>query len=176
VKEGGRLEQVHSELADFAQAVADVPELRAVLRNPQVEPRAKAGVLEELLGDADKLLRNFLMLTAKKGRIADVEEIAREFEELVAREERRLDVELTKEELASRLAGFQPPPPAYRTSSRLRLPHLVISWEVTRAKNGAHQASCCGVILGRDILPRIVGHESGRDGADDRGRRHHRHP
>ena len=86
---------MHSELADFAQAVADVPELRAVLRNPQVEPRAKAGVLEELLGDADKLLRNFLMLTAEKGRIADVEEIAREFERLVAREERRLDVELT---------------------------------------------------------------------------------
>ena len=94
-KEGGRLGRVHSELADFAQAVADVPELRAVLRNPQVEPRTKARVLEDLLGDADELLRNFLMLTAEKGRAADVEEIAREFERLVAREERRLDVELT---------------------------------------------------------------------------------
>jgi F-type H+-transporting ATPase subunit delta len=52
-------------------------------------------VLEELLGGADELLRNFLMLTAEKGRIADIEEISREFERLMAREERRLDVELT---------------------------------------------------------------------------------
>jgi len=86
---------VHEELTDFATAVAEVPELRAVLRNPQIEPREKARVLEELLGDADELLRNFLMLTAEKGRIADIDEIAREFERLVAREERRLDVELT---------------------------------------------------------------------------------
>jgi len=94
-KEQGRLQQVHSDLADFAQAVADVPELRAVLRNPQIEPRAKARVLQELLGGAEELVRNFLMLTAEKGRIADVDEIAREFERLVARDERRLDVELT---------------------------------------------------------------------------------
>jgi F-type H+-transporting ATPase subunit delta len=66
-----------------------------VLRNPQIEPTTKARVLEELLGDADELVRNFLMLTAEKGRIADIEEIAREFERLVARDERRLEVELT---------------------------------------------------------------------------------
>ena len=94
-KEQGRLQQVHSDLADFAQAVADVPELRAVLRNPQIEPRAKARVLQELLGGAEELVRNFVMLTAEKGRIADIDEIAREFERLVARDERRLDVELT---------------------------------------------------------------------------------
>jgi F-type H+-transporting ATPase subunit delta len=52
-------------------------------------------VLTELVGDADELIRNFLLLAAEKGRIGDVEEIAREFERLVAREERRLNVELT---------------------------------------------------------------------------------
>lgn len=93
--EAGRLATVHQELDDFAAAAADVPELRAVLRNPQVDPRAKAGLLEELLGGADKLVRNFLRLTAEKGRVAEIEEIAREFDRLVAREERRLDVELT---------------------------------------------------------------------------------
>ena len=72
-----------------------MPQLRAVLRNPQVDQRAKAGVLEELLAGADELVRNFLLLTAEKGRIGDVEEIAREFERLVAREQRRLEVELT---------------------------------------------------------------------------------
>jgi F-type H+-transporting ATPase subunit delta len=86
---------VHEELSDFAAAVAQVPELRAVLRNPQVESQAKAALLEQLLGGADELVRNFLMLAAEKGRIADIDEIAREFERLVAREERRLDVQLT---------------------------------------------------------------------------------
>jgi F-type H+-transporting ATPase subunit delta len=94
-KENGRLQQVSEELADFAAAVHDVPELRSVLRNPQLDPRAKVGVLDELLGGADVLVRNFLRLAAEKGRIGQIEEIAREFDRLMAREERRLNVELT---------------------------------------------------------------------------------
>jgi F-type H+-transporting ATPase subunit delta len=82
-------------LGDFAAAVADVAELRNVLRNPQVDPKTKADLLQELLGEADVLVRNFLRLVAEKGRIGDIEEIAREFERLVAKEERRLNVELT---------------------------------------------------------------------------------
>jgi F-type H+-transporting ATPase subunit delta len=72
-----------------------VPELRAVLRNPQLEPRLKVAVLDEVLGDADELVRNFLRLVAEKGRIGQIEEIAREFDRLLAVEERRLNVELT---------------------------------------------------------------------------------
>jgi len=94
-QDAGRLEQVHSDLADFATAVTDVPELRAVLRNPQIDARTKAGLLDELLGGADELVRNFLRLVAEKGRGGELEEIAREFERLVANEERRLNVELT---------------------------------------------------------------------------------
>jgi F-type H+-transporting ATPase subunit delta len=75
--------------------VHDVPELRLALRNPQVDARAKADVVQELVGDAEDLVRNFLLLTAEKGRIGDIEEIAREFDRLVAREERRLAVEIT---------------------------------------------------------------------------------
>ncbi|TML90261.1 MAG: ATP synthase F1 subunit delta [Actinobacteria bacterium] len=94
-KENGRLPEVHEELADFAGAVADVPELRSILRNPQLEPSAKAAVLEDLLGGAEELLRNFLRLAAEKGRIGEIEDIAREFERLMAKAERRLTVELT---------------------------------------------------------------------------------
>ena len=83
------------ELADFAAAVRDVPELRSALRNPQLEPRTKVAVLDELLGESDELLRNFLRLVAEKGRIGSIEEMAREFDRLLAREERRLNVELT---------------------------------------------------------------------------------
>ena len=86
---------MREQLQDFVAAVADVPELRAVLRNPQLDPKAKARVLTDLLGDADELLRNFLLLTAEKGRIGEIETIGAEFERLMAREERRLTVELT---------------------------------------------------------------------------------
>jgi F-type H+-transporting ATPase subunit delta len=66
-----------------------------VLRNPQLEPRKKVELLDELLGGADELVRNFLRLAAEKGRIGEIEEIARELDRLMAREERRLNVELT---------------------------------------------------------------------------------
>jgi F-type H+-transporting ATPase subunit delta len=86
---------VSEELADFAAAVHEVPQLRSVLRNPQLDPRAKVAVLDEILGGADELLRNFVRLATEKGRIGQIEEIAREFDRLMAREERRLNVELT---------------------------------------------------------------------------------
>jgi F-type H+-transporting ATPase subunit delta len=86
---------VSEDLADFAAAVRDVPELRSALRNPQLESRTKIAVLDEIVGDSDTLLRNFLRLVAEKGRIGSIEEIAREFDRLMAREERRLNVELT---------------------------------------------------------------------------------
>jgi F-type H+-transporting ATPase subunit delta len=60
-----------------------------------VDPRTKARLLDELLGGADELIRNFLRLTAEKGRIAGIQEIASEFERLMAAEERRLNVTLT---------------------------------------------------------------------------------
>ncbi len=73
----------------------DVPELRIVLRNPQIEPRTKADLLQELLGGSDELVRNFLRLVAEKGRIGEIEEIARELDRLIAAQERRIKVELT---------------------------------------------------------------------------------
>jgi F-type H+-transporting ATPase subunit delta len=66
-----------------------------VLRNPELDPQTKAGLVGELLGEADELVRNFVRLAAEKGRIGDIEEIARAFDRLMAAEERRIDVELT---------------------------------------------------------------------------------
>jgi F-type H+-transporting ATPase subunit delta len=86
---------VREELGDFVAAVEEVPELRELLRNPQVDPRARAAALEDILGDADELLRNFLRLLSAKGRSGQIEEIHQEFERLAAAEERRLEVELT---------------------------------------------------------------------------------
>jgi F-type H+-transporting ATPase subunit delta len=86
---------VHEQLSEFVEAVRDVPELRSVLRNPQLESWAKGVVVSDMVGDADELVRNFLLVTADKGRIGEIEEIGKEFERLMAREQRRLRVELT---------------------------------------------------------------------------------
>jgi F-type H+-transporting ATPase subunit delta len=94
-QEEQRLPQVREELASFVQMTHDVPELGALLRNPQLDTQAKARTLGELLAGSDEIVRNFLMLVTGKGRIVELDEIAREFERLVAAEEGRLEVELT---------------------------------------------------------------------------------
>jgi F-type H+-transporting ATPase subunit delta len=94
-KEQGIVDAVQEELGDFVAAVRDVPELRAVLRNPQIDPRAKAAALEAITDGVHDIVRNFLLLLTQKGRIAEVEEIARELDRFVAREQGQLTVELT---------------------------------------------------------------------------------
>jgi F-type H+-transporting ATPase subunit delta len=94
-KENDRLARVREELGDFVAAIEEVPELRELLRNPEVDSRARAAALDDVLGDADELLRNFLRLLSEKGRSGQIETIHEEFERLAAAEERRLEVELT---------------------------------------------------------------------------------
>ncbi len=79
----------------MARALEDVPELAALLQNPEIEPHLKADVLDKVLGGADELIRNFVRLVVEKGRGGEIREIAAEFETLVAAEEGVLDVELT---------------------------------------------------------------------------------
>ena len=86
---------MHEALGDFAAALTESPELRAVLRNPQLESTAKAAILADLAGDEEPLFTHFLRVVAEKGRAAELDDIAKEFERLMAREERRLTVELT---------------------------------------------------------------------------------
>jgi F-type H+-transporting ATPase subunit delta len=94
-KEEGRLEQVAADLAELARALDEVPELRAVLRNPQIDLSEKAALLDQLTAGGDELLRNFVRLVSEKGRAAELSEMSSELEALVAREQNRLAVELT---------------------------------------------------------------------------------
>src|SRR5437588_13105763 len=86
-KERGHLAGVREELADFAAAMRDVPELHDTLVNPQLDPRVKRSALEGLLAGGNELVRNFLLLLAEKGRIGELEPIQAEFERLVAADE-----------------------------------------------------------------------------------------
>jgi F-type H+-transporting ATPase subunit delta len=108
--EKDRLEPVREQLQQVVEADEQVPEFRELLRNPRLDPRARAAAIEDVLGDADELLRNFLLLLADKGRTGQLEEIAREFERLVARHEGVIHAELTtavplSDEEASKLLG-----------------------------------------------------------------------
>jgi F-type H+-transporting ATPase subunit delta len=90
-----RVDAVREELSDFVESVREVPELRAVLLNPQLDPRAKVSVLEELLGSSDELIRNFLILLTERGRTRELEEVQRELERILAAEAGQLTMELT---------------------------------------------------------------------------------
>ena len=94
-QEANRVDAVAGDLAAIASAMDDVPELRAFLRNPQVEPEGKAAVLEEVAAGADELVRNFVRLAAEKGRAGELAEISAELDALVAQAQNRLSVELT---------------------------------------------------------------------------------
>jgi F-type H+-transporting ATPase subunit delta len=94
-KEQGRLDEVRDELQGFVAALHEVPELGALLRNPQLDPPAKAEALSAVMEGADELVRNFFRLVAEKGRAPMIEEIVGEYEALVAAEEQILKVELT---------------------------------------------------------------------------------
>lgn len=91
----GRLEPVREQLEQIVTAAAEVPELRELLRNPQLDPRARAAALEDVLAGGEQLLRNFLLVLVDKGRVGELEVIAEEFERLVAEQEGVLSAELT---------------------------------------------------------------------------------
>jgi F-type H+-transporting ATPase subunit delta len=90
-----KLEPVGEQLAQLVEAEGKVPELRELLRNPQLDPRARRAALEDVLAGSDDLLRNFLLVLADKGRAGQLEEIAKEFERLVAEHEGVVHAELT---------------------------------------------------------------------------------
>jgi F-type H+-transporting ATPase subunit delta len=94
-QEAGRLDEVSADLAALGAAMEEVPELRAFLRNPQIDPAGKASVLEQLAEGADELVRNFVRLAAEKGRAGEIDEVSRELDALVAQAQNRLAVELT---------------------------------------------------------------------------------
>ena len=86
---------MRDELLDIGRALEDVGELDALLENPEIEPHLKARVLDQILGGADELVRNFVRLVIEKGRAGEIREIAAEFDALYFEQQRVLDVEVT---------------------------------------------------------------------------------
>jgi F-type H+-transporting ATPase subunit delta len=151
--ERGRLAEVREELADFVAVVESSDELRGLLRNPQVEPRVKRDALAAALGDADELVRNFLLLVAEKGRIGEIGEIQRELERLIAREARVLELELTtavelSEEEAARLVRQIEDASGRRVEATRRVDPSIIGGIVVQAGSQRLDASVRGRLNG----------------------------
>jgi F-type H+-transporting ATPase subunit delta len=94
-KEQGRFQPVRDDLHAFAEAAREVPELRALLQNPEIDSGVKGEALASVLADADELVRNFVLLVVEKGRADELDEMVAELDALVAAEEGILDVKLT---------------------------------------------------------------------------------
>jgi F-type H+-transporting ATPase subunit delta len=94
-REGKSLDDVRVQFEAFTTAVGDSDELRGLLRNPQIDPRAKWEILDRLISGADDAFRNFLHLLTEKNRLAEVLDVYEEWERLLAAEEQVLEVELT---------------------------------------------------------------------------------
>ena len=92
---GGHLDAVRAEFGEFVASVGENPELRNLLRNPQIDMRTKGDVLASVLSDSDEVFRNFVGVLVEKHRIAEIESIHEEWERLLAARERVLEVELT---------------------------------------------------------------------------------
>ena len=65
-----RVEIAREQLAELASALETTPELESFLANPQLDPGAKASVLDEVTVGAHPVVRNFVRLVAPTGRAA----------------------------------------------------------------------------------------------------------
>jgi F-type H+-transporting ATPase subunit delta len=93
--ERGNVAEVQEQLASVAEALVEMPQLRSVIGNPQVDAGSKAAVLEAAAGEPDELVSNFLKLVAEKGRAGSIDGIHAELDRIVAQAEGQLNVTLT---------------------------------------------------------------------------------
>ncbi len=94
-KDAKRVDAVRDEFTGFVEALRSSDELVDLLRNPQIDPRAKQESLQAVLAGADETFLNFVRLVAEKGRAGELDAIHEEWERLLAAEERILELELT---------------------------------------------------------------------------------
>jgi ATP synthase F1 delta subunit len=94
-QESGELDRIHTELGEFADALADNRELQVFLFSPYFSSQEKKDGLERLIDDADENLVRFLGLLAERHRMPALFRIRRSFDALWAKENRLLSVSVT---------------------------------------------------------------------------------
>ena len=91
----GKINELQSQLAEFADAVDGDRELQVFLFSPYLSSQDKKEGLARAVTGAEPEFVNFLELLVEKGRMPEVFRIRREFDELWKKANRRLDVTVT---------------------------------------------------------------------------------
>jgi ATP synthase F1 delta subunit len=94
-KERGKLDQIHEQLGQVADAIAESRELQVFLFSPYFSSEEKRDGISRAVSGAEPELVNFLELLAEKHRMPVIFRVRRQFDELWAEENRRLEVTLT---------------------------------------------------------------------------------
>jgi F-type H+-transporting ATPase subunit delta len=90
-----KLDQIHDELDEFADAVADNRDLQVFLFSPYFSSEEKRKGIERAVSGADPELVNFLGLLVEKHRMPAIFRIRDDFDDLWAEANKRLEVTLT---------------------------------------------------------------------------------
>ena len=93
-KESGKLDEVHEQLGEFADALAENRELQIFLFSPYFSSAEKRDGIRRVISGGNEELVNFLELLAEKHRMPAIFRIRQAFDELWAKENRRLEVRL----------------------------------------------------------------------------------
>lgn len=93
-KETGKLDRIHEQLGQFADAVDGSHDLQVFLFSPYFSSAEKREGIARTVSGAEDELQNFLELLAEKHRMPAIFHMRRHFDERWAEENRRLDVRL----------------------------------------------------------------------------------
>ena len=94
-KEKEKLDRIHDELNQFADAMAGDHEMQVFFFSPYFSTADKQQGIERAVSDADPEFVNFLKLLAEKHRLPLIFRIRRQFEQRWKEENRKLDVTVT---------------------------------------------------------------------------------
>jgi ATP synthase F1 delta subunit len=91
----GKLDAIHDELGEFADAMSENRDLQVFLFSPYFSSAEKKEGLGRVVSGAEEEFQNFLELLAEKHRMPAIFQIRRRFDERWAEENKRLEVTLT---------------------------------------------------------------------------------
>jgi F-type H+-transporting ATPase subunit delta len=94
-KEKGKLDEVHEQLGEVADALSEDRDLQVFFFSPYFSSAEKREGISKAIKGADEELDNFLELLAEKHRMPALFRIRKRFDELWAEENRRLGVTVT---------------------------------------------------------------------------------
>src|SRR5437899_11711639 len=94
-REKGKLDEIHDQLGEVADAIAANRDLQVFLFSPYFSSTEKRNGITRVISGAEPELVNFLELLAEKHRMPAIFRIRSRFDETWAKEKHRLEVKLT---------------------------------------------------------------------------------